>query len=188
MEARGKSAGEGGSWAKLVPCIHKALLTYIRSILKPRYRRIEPLEDVAQEVFLKAHRKRGDFTGESEEDFLLWLQCIADGIVKNLVRTVLRKRRCFLRSEFLEELQGAQREPASGELSAEEILSKEETALRVREALDACEDTHAGLAKLVFLNGIPIARVAATEGLSDSTVRKRLERELRWLRFRVPAE
>jgi RNA polymerase sigma-70 factor (ECF subfamily) len=122
-------------------------------------------EDVAQEVFLRAHRAIGDFRGEAK--LSTWLYAIASRLC--LSRLGAGPRRGTAGEETLARLADAGADP-----SDEAERSEREAALH--RAIAELADDRRIVVVLCDLEGLSYDEIAATLGVPVGTVRSRLHR------------
>ena len=130
------------------------------------------VDDLVQESLLEAWRGRASFRGDSS--LLTWVL----GIARR--RALLRRRSTARRDDVLRAL----REMDARAIPAD-LLGDEETARRVRTALDEIEAGYADVLVLRYLEGKPVREIAAALGESEKAVESRLHRAREALRNRL---
>jgi RNA polymerase sigma-70 factor (ECF subfamily) len=147
------------------------------ALLAARVRRRDEVEDLAQEVFLRAWRRLsglrepGKFTG--------WLARIAvNAALDHRRRAAVRPRTGSLDEE------GA-REPAAGGPAGDHALLVGEDLARVLDALEGLDPRSRAAVVLRYREGLAVKEVAARLGDSPAATAMRLTRALRALRKRL---
>ena len=136
------------------------------------------VDDLAQEVFIRAYRSLGDFKGESS--FYTWLYKIALNLCRNHYRTKGRRPA----AEALDDnAVGASFE--SGEVSPEEAVFRREFWDALRGALDALPPEQREAVVLCDLEGMSYEEMAEMTGVPIGTVRSRIFRGRRALQGRL---
>jgi RNA polymerase sigma-70 factor, ECF subfamily len=136
------------------------------------------VDDLAQEVFIRAYRSLGDFKGESS--LYTWLYKIALNLCRNHYRTQGRRPA----HEELDEADGATGSVAAGGTPEEEVFRREfwehlrrgleELPAEQREAVVFCD-----------LEGMSYEEMAEVMGVPIGTVRSRIFRGRRALQGRL---
>ena len=142
------------------------------------------VDDLAQEVFIRAYRSLGDFKGESS--LYTWLYKIALNLCRNHYRT--RGRRPA--HEELDEADGATGLEAAGGTPEEEIFRKEFWD-RLKSGLEELPEEQREAVVFCDLEGMSYEEMATVIGVPIGTVRSRIFRGRRalqaWLApFHVP--
>ena len=126
------------------------------------------VEDIAQEVFLKAFRSLKSFRGGSR--FYTWLYRITVNTVLNTLRSQGRRQETSLDAlEGFEVQADADMEPA-------EATARLELARRVREAIDQLEEPYRVIVYLRELEDLSYEEIAEVVELPVGTVKSRLFR------------
>lgn len=126
------------------------------------------VEDIAQEVFLKAFRSLKSFRGGSR--FYTWLYRITVNTVLNTMRSQGRRQETSLDAlEGFEVQADADMEPA-------EVTARLELARRVREAIDQLEEPYRVIVYLRELEDLSYEEIAQVVELPVGTVKSRLFR------------
>lgn len=134
----------------------------------------ENVEDLAQEVFIRAYRSLGDFKGEAS--FYTWLYKIALNLCRNHYRTKGRR-------PAMEEIQEGDGAAGfeDGELNPEEEVFRREFWERLRRALDALPGEQREAVVLCDLEGMSYEEMADLLGVPIGTIRSRIFRGRRAL-------
>lgn len=133
------------------------------------------VDDLVQESLLEAWRGRASFRGEAS--LLTWVL----GIARR--RALARRRSSARREEILRALRALEEAPVPADL-----LGEEETARRVRAALEEIEPAYAEVLALRYLEGRTPREIAGALGESEKAVESRLHRAREALRDRLKEE
>jgi RNA polymerase sigma-70 factor (ECF subfamily) len=136
------------------------------------------VDDLAQEVFIRAYRAIGDFKGESS--LYTWLYKIALNICRNHYRTRGRKPA----HEELDEADGATGLEAAGG-TPEDEFSRREFWDQVRLGLDELPAEQREAVVFCDLEGMSYEEMAGVIGVPIGTVRSRIFRGRRALQERL---
>jgi RNA polymerase sigma-70 factor (ECF subfamily) len=170
------AAGDVDAFEPLVERHQDRLIAVCQRLLGDR----EAARDAAQEVFLKAFRKAGDF--EPRAQVSTWLYRIA----VNHCLNVLRRRR--LAKLLPWGVTGSETDDAAPAFDPADEAADPETALaarrrwqRVRRAIDALPPGQRAVLVLVRFEGLAYKEAAEALGISLGAVESRLMRALRHL-------
>jgi len=144
----------------------------LRRVARRHVRCQSDVDDLVQESLLEAWRGRASFRGESS--LLTWVL----GIARR--RALLRRRSTARRDDVLRALR-----EMYARLIPTDLLRDEETARRVRTALDGIEAGYADVLVLRYLEGKAVREIAAALGESEKAVESRLHRAREALRDRL---
>jgi RNA polymerase sigma-70 factor (ECF subfamily) len=143
--------------------------------LDPRLRRRLDASDLVQETLLKAHRKRAQFRGESEAEFVKWLQ----QILVNTCRDELRRADALKQDMRLERsLEAAIADSsaclekclAADEPSPSQQAQQHELCLRLADALAQLPQDQQDVVILRDLNGNSVSAIAEQLGRTEKSV------------------
>lgn len=126
------------------------------------------VEDIAQEVFLKAFRSLKSFRGGSR--FYTWLYRITVNTVLNTMRSQGRRQ-----ETSLDDLGGLEVQ-ADADMEPAEVTARLELARRVREAIDQLEEPYRVIVYLRELEDLSYEEIAEVVKLPVGTVKSRLFR------------
>lgn len=163
LDVRQAAAGDREAFARLL----EATRTTVCSIALAVVRDVEASEDVAQDVYL--HAWRGLPALRNADSFLPWLRQLA----RNRAHDFLRRDQPARRTELGEELEATLRDPRA---NAEENLLDDAQRRMLREALDALNADAREVLILYYREEQSVRQVATLLELSESAVKKRLER------------
>ena len=136
------------------------------------------VDDLAQEVFIRAYRSLGDFKGESS--LYTWLYKIALNLCRNHYRTRGRKPA----HEELDEADGATGVEAGGGTPEDEV-SRREFWDHLRRGLDELPAEQREAVVFCDLEGMSYEEMASVIGVPIGTVRSRIFRGRRALQERL---
>ncbi len=126
------------------------------------------VEDIAQEVFLKAFRSLKSFRGGSR--FYTWLYRITVNTVLNTMRSQGRRQETSL------DAMGGLEVQADADMEPAEVTARLELARRVREAIDQLEEPYRVIVYLRELEDLSYEEIAEVVELPVGTVKSRLFR------------
>jgi RNA polymerase sigma-70 factor (ECF subfamily) len=138
------------------------------------------VDDIAQEVFIRAYRSIGDFKGESS--LYTWLYKIALNLCRNYYRT--RGRRP-VHEEIGEDGSATVLEAEGG--SPEDEVFRREFWEQLRRGLDGLAEEQREAVVLCDLEGMSYEEMADVMGIPIGTVRSRIFRGRRALQERLTA-
>ncbi len=167
------TSGDEAAFASLV----RARQGFVRALLTARVKERRDVDDLAQEVFLRAWRRLGDL--EDPDRFAAWLARIAVNAALD------HRRRGRVRPAPGPLGEGGDEPPAAGPGVEHRAVLAEEHA-RVLEALATLDERSQVAVTLRFLEGMAVKDIAARTGDSPAAVAMRLTRALRALRERLP--
>jgi RNA polymerase sigma-70 factor (ECF subfamily) len=149
----------------------------VTALLAARIRGRSDVEDLAQEVFLRAWRRLPELREPAK--FAGWLSRIAvNAALDHRRRVAARPRAGSLDQE------GAEEPPAGGPPGDRALVVGEEFS-RVLDVLGTLDPRSQAAVVLRFLEGLPVKEVAERLGDSPAAVAMRLTRALRALRERL---
>jgi RNA polymerase sigma-70 factor (ECF subfamily) len=128
----------------------------------------ERVEDIAQEVFLRAFRSLKKFRGGSS--FYTWLYRITVNTTLNALRASSRRQETSL--EALDGLEG----PVDPGADPVEAAAHRQVARRVKEAIDQLDEQYRAIVYLREIQGLSYEEIAEVVALPVGTVKSRLFR------------
>jgi RNA polymerase sigma-70 factor (ECF subfamily) len=155
--------------------------------LGPRLRsKLDP-SDLVQQTLLQAHKKRGQFRGRTEEEWLGWLRVILVNCLAEALRAYRRKQRDVTLEVSLEAALDESSGRALAWLAADQSspsarASRQEQLLRLAAALARLPQDQRQAVELHHLQGLPLADVAGRLGRSKEAVAGLIFRGLKKLR------
>jgi RNA polymerase sigma-70 factor (ECF subfamily) len=171
---------------------HRAYLGLLaRSQLPASLRGQFDPSDIVQQTLLQAHRKREQFRGRSEGEYLAWLRTIlarqlADVARRGGPRWAGRGR--SLERALEESSLRLERWLAADDPSPSQGLVGQERLLRLAEALGRLPEDQRNALELRHLQGLPVSEVCRRMGRGTASVANLLYRGLKWLRERLGDE
>jgi RNA polymerase sigma factor (sigma-70 family) len=147
------------------------LESMIRSRLGPQLRQVMDVEDVLQEMYLKAYRSLKGFEPRGERSFISWLKTIAEHVILPRARKLHQEALlCF------------DRDLASEEPSPSRAQRQSERFDRLQEALNALSKDHREVIVLARLKGLSTTEIAKRMKRTPNAVSLLLLRALRKLK------
>jgi RNA polymerase sigma-70 factor, ECF subfamily len=133
-------------------------------------------ESLTQDCFWKAYKSRGTFRGDCSVN--TWLMRIAVNLIRNHVRT--RRFQFWKKARRVDSQEIVHW--ADRSISPEERASVNEQVQAVWEAAKVLSDRQRTVFVLRFVEDLDIREIAATTGLTESTVNVHLRRAVRRIR------
>ncbi len=170
-------AGDVDAYGILVAKYQQRVFNLISRMVGQR----EAAEDLAQEVFIKAYRKIGEFRFESS--FFTWLYTIA----VNTCRNFYRKREPV--AIDIEEHEGVMSAANTSPMEAQdEVVYRRQRAKIIREALEKLPAEHREALVLCDLEGLSYQEIADIMSVPIGTVRSRIFRARTAMKGLIPEE
>jgi RNA polymerase sigma factor (sigma-70 family) len=147
----------------------RRLIVLVHFKLSPQSRERSEVEDVVQEVCLRAFRDVGRFTYRTPGSFLSWLSAIADHVIADRVR--YRNRECRAGEEvpFRSESNPLGPEPADSRTPSR-LLGQQEDVDRLLARLSDLPEDYRQAILLARIEGLSTAQVAERMGKSREQV------------------
>jgi len=144
------------------------------------FRKPEDVEDFTQEVFLRAFRKLGSFSGAREgrdNSFSGWLYTLA-------YRWAINTKRAYrsIREDFFPEIEVPGRDN-----TVDEVI-REDTIHRVRKELERLPGLYTMLVHLKYYEGFSYVRISGITGIPVGTIKSHIYRCKQLLKERMNAE
>ncbi|MBI3461938.1 MAG: sigma-70 family RNA polymerase sigma factor [Planctomycetes bacterium] len=133
--------------------------------------------DVVQEAQLRVFQRIDQFQGQSISEFCAWLRTI-------VAHEAIDQRRRGQRRSAQESPQsgsGVELEIAGPGDTPSDVVSRQEEAARVRDALTRLEPEDQDVIRLRDFEGLSYAEIAAVYGVNEAALRKRYARALKRL-------
>ena len=165
-------AGEREARETLAARLHDPLDRYVRLRVGPHLRQKVEIEDVLQEAFTKAFTSIAQFRGRSEQQFLKWLQAIAERVILKLARYHRRDQVLFV------EQKGA----PFRDVTPSRAMQRDERFERLQQALESLSPDHREVITLARLQGLRTEEIARRMNRSTNAVLNVLFRALSKLR------
>jgi RNA polymerase sigma-70 factor (ECF subfamily) len=163
--------GDREAFGQLASLASEALLDRIRLQVGQRLRGKIDLEDVVQEVLLRAFESIERFQGQDEGSFRRWLEGIARNVIRNLAR----------RKGWKKELE-LTRDLSAGNVSPSRRQRQQERFERLSEAVEGLSPDYRTVIKLARIEGLKISEIATRMNRSPSAVKNLLLRAMRQLK------
>jgi len=154
--------------------------------LDPRLQRRFDSSDLVQETLLKAHEKLGDFRGQTEAEFLKWLQAILANVVADEVDKARAKKRDVALEQSIQAVMAESSARldnylAEQESSPSQKVERQESLLRLAAAVDQLPADQRDVIIHHHLLATPVAQIAEQLGRSEKSVAGLLYRAKRKL-------
>jgi len=155
--------------------------------IDPRLRTKLDASDVVQETLLKAHEKIGQFRGQSDAEMAGWLRQILANQLAQALRQFGRQRRDLALERSIEANLEHSSRRLEGWLAAEgsspsQQAERHEQTLRLAVALAQLPEEQRSALEMRYLQGRPVADIAALMERSEPSVTGLLRRGLKKLR------
>jgi RNA polymerase sigma-70 factor (ECF subfamily) len=168
----------------------RPLRAIVAAQLGPGLRGRVEVEDLLQDVLLRAFRSRKQFRGETEDAFRGWLAGIAQHAVADRARRLTAGKADYRREVPLEanpaggsnDSSSLAFEAPSPQTSPSRILLREERLQRLLEAIQTLSPDHRQVVLLTLVERLPAREVGLRMGRSDKAVSMLLLRAMRALR------
>jgi len=181
-------AGDGEALGELLSNYRTYIVFLARTQLhRHMQQKVDP-SDIAQDVFMAAHRNVAEFLGQSAEEFAAWLRGILSNILSMHLRKYLgtQKRDLRMERQLDQSLANAsgflQSNVASNVTSPSQHFARNEAFLQLAAALEALPEDYRQAIILRHLEGFSFAEVAKLMGRSVDSVEKLWVRGLAKLR------
>jgi RNA polymerase sigma-70 factor (ECF subfamily) len=179
-------AGDQAAFERLFERYSRRLAVLVYYRLGPELRAAFEVDDLLQEIFLRAFRDLPHFTYESPGSFLRWLMSIAGHVTADAARYLSRDRRHAAETvRFRSASNPHGPEPADTRTPSRVLAQKDAVAALLRR-LDALPENYRQAILLAKIEGLSTAEMAASLGVSREAAALLLHRALN--RFRAIAE
>jgi RNA polymerase sigma-70 factor (subfamily 1) len=161
--------GDDEALSSLFEQYRRRLIVLVHFKLSPQSRERSEVEDVVQEVCLRAFRDVGRFTYRTPGSFLSWLSAIADHVIADRVR--YRNRECRAGEEvpFRSQSNPLGPEPADSRTPSR-LLGQQEAVDRLLARLSRLPEDYRQAILLARIEGLSTAQVAERMGKSREQV------------------
>ena len=174
--------GDHGAFSALYQLYHRRLAVSVYYRMSPQLRALHEVDDILQDVFLKASRDMDRFVYRSPGSFLAWLLHIADHVIVDSVRFQNRdKRRAEEMLRFRSDSNPAGPDPVDSNTPSSLLAQQEATEMLLKK-LDALPPDYRQVILLSKFEGLTTQEVAAQIGKSREAVALLLHRAVK--RFR----
>ena len=178
-------AGDDQSLARVFEKYRRRVTVLVHFKLSPGERQFSDVEDVVQEVFLRAFRDRDGFSYQAPGSFLRWLSTIADHVVVDRARYRHRERRAGEEVPFRSVSNPLGPEPADTKTPSR-LLAQQEAVERLLARLDLLPNDYREAILMAKVEGLSTAEMAERLGKSREAVALLVYRAVK--RFRAIAE
>ncbi|HTZ31779.1 MAG TPA: RNA polymerase sigma factor [Methylomirabilota bacterium] len=177
--------GDKGAFSQLFRLYHHRLAVSVYYRMSAELHAIHEVDDVLQEIFLRASRDMDRFTYRSPGSLMAWLLCIADRVIVDSARHEKREKR---RAEEMVRLRSDSNptgpEPADSNTPSR-LFAREEAFQVLLKKLDALPGDYRQVILLSKFEGMTTQEVAERMGKSRESVALLLHRAIK--RFREVA-
>jgi RNA polymerase sigma-70 factor (ECF subfamily) len=163
--------GDRSAFDELADRYRPRIQSLLRARLGEHLRSRVDVEDLLQEVLLRAFSSFRQFEWSEDESLFRWLAIIA----RNLVLEVARR-------EKREMLLPSDQDLAAEDVSAQRTLARKERFLRLRDAINNLDPAHREVILLARIRRLPIREVAVRIGRTPRATTQLLLRASRQLR------
>jgi RNA polymerase sigma-70 factor (ECF subfamily) len=173
--------GDDEALSKVFEQYRRRLVVLVHFKLSPQAREPSEVEDVVQEVCLRAFRDVGRFTYRTPGSFLRWLSAIADHVIADRVR--YRNRECRAGNEVAlrSESNPLGAEPADSRTPSR-LLGQQEAVERLLARLSRLPEDYRQAIVMARIEGLSTAEVAERMGKSREQVALLVYRAVKRLR------
>ena len=162
-------AGNDDALSRALEQYRRRLSVLVHFKLSPRAREFSDVEDVVQEVYLRAFRDLGRFQYQSPGSFLRWLSAIADHVIVDRVRYRGRERRAGDEVPFRSASNPLGPEAADTRTPSR-LFAQQEGMDRLLARLDALPDAYRDAIVMAKIEGLSTAEMAERMGKSREAV------------------
>jgi RNA polymerase sigma-70 factor (ECF subfamily) len=178
-------AGDEQALSRAFEKYQKRLAVLVHFKLSPEARAFSEVEDVVQDVFLRAFRDLDRFQYESAGSFLRWLSAIADHVIVDRVRYQNRQRRAGGNVAFRSGSNPAGPEPRDSKTPSR-LFAQQEAVERLLDRLGALPEDYRQAILMAKIEGLTTAEIAQRLGKSREAVALLVYRAVK--RFRAICE
>ncbi|MGE5647812.1 MAG: RNA polymerase sigma factor [Acidobacteriota bacterium] len=173
--------GDDRALSKVFEQYRRRLIVLVHFKLSPQWRERGEVEDVVQEVCLRAFRDLDRFTYRTPGSLMHWFSAIADHVIADRAR--YRNRECRAGEEvpFRSETNPLGPEPADN-ATPSRLFSQQEAVERLLARLGRLPDDYRQAILLARIEGLPTAEVAERMGKSREQVALLVYRAVKRLR------
>jgi RNA polymerase sigma-70 factor (ECF subfamily) len=181
------SAGDQDALQQLIVQYHDALHGIMAGRIGQQWRRHVDPDDVLQDAYAAAFKKINDCRFDGPAAFYKWLETIALNELKQRQRALKSAKRDVARQVHAEAEPRTSYADLLGQLTAPEgtpsrLARRDEAAAALLSSLARLSDDQRDVIRLRFLEGKPVAEVAATLGKSEASIHALCRRGIRSLR------
>ena len=147
----------------------RRLAVLVHFKLNPGARALSEVEDIVQEIYLRAFRDIDRFSYQSPGSFFRWLSSIADHVIVDRVRYWNRGRRAGEEVPFRSATNPAGAEPADSKTPSR-LFAQQEAVERLLDRLGALPEEYRQAILLAKIEGLTTAEMAERLGKSREAV------------------
>jgi RNA polymerase sigma-70 factor (subfamily 1) len=174
--------GDHGAFSTLFQLYHRRLAVSVHYRMSPELRALAEVDDILQEVFLKASCSIDQFSYRSPGSFMAWLLRIADHVIVDSARFQdRRKRRAEEMMRFRSDSNPTGPDPVDSNTPSR-LFAQEEAMQLLLSRLDALPPDYRQVILLSKFEGLTAQEIAAQMGKSREKVALLLHRAVK--RFR----
>jgi len=173
--------GDDNALSEVFEQYRRRLMVLVHFKLNPQARGRGEMEDVVQEVCLRAFRDLDRFTYRTPGSFLSWLSAIADHVIADRARYRSRECRAGEEVPFRSESNPLGAEPADSKTPSR-LFGQQEAMERLLVRLSRLPDDYRQAILLARIEGLPTAEVAERMGKSREQVALLVYRAVKRLR------
>ncbi len=178
-------AGDQQALSRAFEKYQKRLAVLVHFKLSPDARAFSDVEDVVQDVFLRAYRDLDRFEYRSPGSFLRWLSAIADHVIVDRVRYQNRERRAGEEVAFRSSSNPGGPEPCDTRTPSR-LFAQQEAVERLLDRLAALPEEYRQAILMARVEGLSTAEMAQRLGKSRDAVALLVYRAVK--RFRAICE
>ena len=162
-------AGDEAALSRAFEKYRRRLAVLVYSKLSPATRDYSEVEDVVQEVYLRAFRDLGRFSYQSPGSFLRWLSAIADHAIVDRARYRNRERRAGDEVPFRSESNPLGPDPADTKTPSR-LFAQQQAVERLVARLDLLPEDYRQAIVMAKIEGLTTAEMAERLGKSREAV------------------
>lgn len=159
--------GDEASYRSFLEGVSTLLKSYLLKTMNPRFRSIEQVEDLVQEVLISIHRKRDLYSNDLP--ILPWVYAIARYRLIDSLRMESRRPQC---TQWIEKFE------AQAFLEMPKFLEEEDG----HEFLVGLSDQQQEILKLAKVDELSLNEIANIKGMSVSAIKVSIHRSLKTVR------
>ena len=179
-------AGNKQALDQLFTLYRPRILVFLHYKLPVEHRYGVDIEDLMQELFLKAFNRMDSFEYRGPGSFFGWLASMADKVILDHLRFYSREKRDYRRNTRLKTTgHPAIDSPSRTTSTPTQCLVKQERALQLIEAMDTLSDSERELIYLAKIEGLSTAVIAEKLHMSPAAIYLSIHRILKKLKHHL---
>ena len=155
----GAQSGDEAARGELLERLRPRLLLWVSTRLSKALKERVEAEDVVQEILLAVHKSLDQFEGDDDRAFLAWLFTVAENRIRDLADHF-----GALKRRSPEALAFSQTSPSTA-------ASRNELAIKMREALARLSEPHRQVIQLRRFEEAPVSAIAELMDRSENAIR-----------------